>query len=143
MAISKARSSGESGNQKAAKRIADLSLIGNKSAIKNELPTKVTFFLAKDVFIADLSLIEMLAVQFDGFIMEFFADIPDIDRTAWELPDRLYAINAILRQVEERKRDSQIYLKLSPLQGKKWALVSIVPEEEHTLELEREEEASK
>lgn len=130
MATSKTRNSGKSGNQKVAKRIADQAQIGNKSAIKNELPTRVTFFLAKDVFIADLSLIEMPAVQFDGFIMEFFADIPDIDRNVWELADRLYAINAVLSQAEERKRDGQIYLKLSPLQGKKWALVSIVPEED-------------
>jgi hypothetical protein len=111
-----------------------LSVIGNKSAIKNEVPSKVTFFLAKDAFIADLSITAMPATQFDGFIAEFFADIPDIDRTVWQLADRLYAINTVLSQTEERKASGQIYLKLSPLPGKRLALVTIVPEEEHPLE---------
>lgn len=134
MRHSRAASSGKNGKPNTAKRIADQAQIGNKSAIKNEVPSKVTFFLAKDVLIADLSIAAMPATQFDGFIAEFFADIPDIDRAVWQLADRLYAINTVLGQTEERKANGQIYLKLSPLSGKQLALVTIVPEEEHPLE---------
>jgi hypothetical protein len=134
MKPSNTANSGKNGNPNRAKRIAEQAQIGNKSAIKNEVPSKVTFFLAKDTLIADLSITAMPAAQFDGFIAEFFADIPDIDRSIWQLAERLYAINTVLSQAEERKANGHIYLKLSPLPGKQLALVTIVPEEEHPLE---------
>src|SRR5579872_4053735 len=105
MPPSEARDSGESGAQKPASRFTPVSTASLPDV--PIIPQKVKFFTARSTFIAESSLEDRSAILFDAWIARLFGDIEDIDRAAWEMADRLYAINAALDQQKERRANGQ------------------------------------
>ena len=127
MPHSEARNSGTSGAQKQASPFTPVSI-----ANLPETPVilqKVKFFTARTTFIAESALTEISAIDFDAWIIQLFGDIEDIDRAAWEMADRLFAINTALAQAEERKENGQIYVRLDVVPGGNMQLSLIEPVE--------------
>lgn len=109
--------SGESG----ARRLSNHSVPDSIVSLP-EVPVvrqKVLFFTARNTFIAeriaDSSIETMSAIKFDAFISVIFGDIPDIDREAWTLADRIYALNTALSQRQSRVENQQIAIRLDEL----------------------------
>jgi len=93
------------------------------------VPQKVKFFTARNTFIAESSLEEIAAIDFDAWIIQLFGAIEDIDREAWEMADRLYALNSALDQMASRRENGQIYVRLDALPDGKMQLSLIGPVE--------------
>ena len=85
------------------------------------------FFTARNTFIAESSLEEIAAIDFDAWIIQLFGAIGDIDREVWEMADRLYALNSALDQQAERRENGQIYVRLDALPDGKMRLSLIEP----------------
>lgn len=102
---------------------------------------KVLFYTARNTFIAeriaDSSVETMPAIKFDAFISSLFGSIPDIDREAWILADRIYALNAALSQQQVRIKDQQIYIRLDLLPGGD-LLISAINPQESAIKIEEE-----
>jgi hypothetical protein len=94
------------------------------------IPQKVKYFTARDTFLAEeLPFEHESAIKFDAWIMQLFKNIdPSIDREKWELADRVWAINSALSQLEQRRKNGQVYLRLDPWQGGKFMLTIIYPQ---------------
>jgi hypothetical protein len=92
------------------------------------IPQKVRFFTIGNTFIAGASVEAMPAAQFDALVAPLFKDIQGIDRNAWELADRVHAINSALAQTAERKAKGQIYMRLDFL-DQCYLLTIVAPEE--------------
>lgn len=125
MLPSEARHSGENGPQKPASPYTPVSIENLPDA--PTAPQKVKFFTARDTFIAGSSLEDISAILFDAWAARLFGDIEDIDRAAWTLADRLYAINAALDQQQERRANGQIYVRLDRVSDGRYQLTLIEP----------------
>lgn len=104
-----------------------------------EVPQKVKFFTARHTFIADLSVEDMPAINFDAWIARLFGAIEQINRETWEMADRLHAINTALSQQEERRSNGQIYVRLDKVPDGNLQLTLVEPVEQ----IETEESAIK
>ena len=127
MPHSEIKDSGASGAEKQGSRFTPVSI-----ASLPEMPTvpqKVKFFTARNTFIAESSLEEIAAIDFDAWIIQLFGAIEDIDREAWEMADRLYALNSALDQMASRRENGQIYVRLDALPDGKMQLSLIEPVE--------------
>lgn len=127
MQHSEARDSGASGAEKQASPSMPVSTASLPDV--PTIPQKVKFFTARNTFIAESSLEDISAINFDAWIMHLFGDIEVIDREKWEMADRLYAINAALDQQAERREDGQPYVRLDALPDGRRILTIVEPVE--------------
>lgn len=123
--------SGENGAQKHSNPLAPASIVSLPDV--PTIPQKVRFFTAGTTFIAeriaDSSVETMSAIQFDAFISSLFGEIPDIDRSTWELADRIYALNVALSQQQERMKNQQPSIRLDGLPNGDLLISAIYPAE--------------
>lgn len=127
MRHSEARDSGASGAEKQASPFTPVSIASLPET--PTVPQKVKFFTARTTFIAESSLEQISAIDFDAWIMQLFGDIEDIDRQAWDMADRLFALNTALSQQAERKENGQIYVRLDAVPDGRMQLSLIEPVE--------------
>ena len=127
MRHSEAKDSGANGAREQASRFTPVSIASLPDM--PTIPQKVKFFTARSTFIAESSLEEISAINFDAWIAPLFESIDDIDRARWEMADRLYAINIALSQQQERRANGQIYVRLDALPNGQFQLSIIEPVE--------------
>lgn len=90
---------------------------------------KVKYFTARSTYIAESSIEQLSAIEFDAFIMQLFSDIPDIDRLKWEPSDRLFALNSALDQTAERQAEGFPSIRLDEVQKGVFQISLIEPAE--------------
>ena len=127
MQHSEARDSGASGAGKPASPSMPVSTVSLPET--PEIPQKVKFFTARTTFIAESSLEDISAINFDAWIIQLFGDIEVIDREKWDMADRLYALNTALDQQAERRADEHPYARLDALPDGRHLLTIVEPVE--------------